>query len=294
MATTLNQIDTAVLGHLNLPSNESVYGETLRNQIENDVQNELFAEEFLAPWKNKKYLFATAVRTTITAAITTASTSIVIGDATGWPTSGTAYIEGDIITFSGRTTTTLTGVTNIDISHAASSTIHPLYPLPSDFGAQIQLTIDQSEQNYVSEFDLSPFYNADINAVDRHAISYLGNSFFMGNWTTVVDKNGVEYILLSSRSTSQPAILHYRKIPAAMTSSQAASIPDEWAIKVIAPIAAGRLLIERGDDENNLGTLIMNQGLRRKFEMKKYYASRMGGFRKRFGIAHNYKAVKNF
>jgi hypothetical protein len=185
-------------------------------------------------------------------------------------------------------------VTNIDIAHDSGVTIHPLYPLPSDFGAQIQMKVDQVEQSYVSEFDLSPFYNTDISSTDRHAINYLGHSFFTSNWTTVVDKNQVEYILLSSSSASKPAFLHYRKVPATMTSSQAASIPDEWAIKVIAAIAAGRLIIERGDDENQLGSLIQAQGERRKFEMKKFYASRMGGFRKRFNIARNYMPSKNF
>ena len=58
------------------------------------------------------------VETTLNGAITTASTSVILTDATNIASSGTIEVEGDLITYTGKTTNTLTGATGITHGHA--------------------------------------------------------------------------------------------------------------------------------------------------------------------------------
>lgn len=60
--------------------------------------------------------------TTLNGAITTSSTSIVLTSGTNFANSGTVEIEGDLITYTGKSTHTLTGVTGITDSHASGVT----------------------------------------------------------------------------------------------------------------------------------------------------------------------------
>jgi len=62
----------------------------------------------------------------LTAAITTASTTIVLSDGTYFPSSanGMVEIEGNIINYTGKTSNTLTGVTGITSSHAIGAPVH--------------------------------------------------------------------------------------------------------------------------------------------------------------------------
>ena len=56
-------------------------------------------------------------------AITTTSTSIVLTDATDFATSGTIEVDGDLITYTGKTSNTLSGVTGISFAHDAGQTV---------------------------------------------------------------------------------------------------------------------------------------------------------------------------
>jgi len=65
----------------------------------------------------------TLVSTTLNGAITTASTSIVLTSGASFANSGTIEIEGDLITYTGKSTHTLTGVTGISFGHATGITV---------------------------------------------------------------------------------------------------------------------------------------------------------------------------
>ena len=62
------------------------------------------------------------VSTTLNGAITTISTSIILTSGTDFASSGTIEIEGDLITYTGKSTHTLTGVTGISFGHASGVT----------------------------------------------------------------------------------------------------------------------------------------------------------------------------
>lgn len=63
------------------------------------------------------------VSTTLNGAITTASTSIILTSGTDFASSGTVEIDGDLITYTGKSTHTLTGATGITHNHADGMTV---------------------------------------------------------------------------------------------------------------------------------------------------------------------------
>jgi len=63
------------------------------------------------------------VSTTLNGSITTTSTSIILTSGTNFANSGTIEIEGDLITYTGKSTHTLTGCTGITFDHATAKTV---------------------------------------------------------------------------------------------------------------------------------------------------------------------------
>mgnify|MGYP001592249062 FL=1 len=68
------------------------------------------------------------IQSLLAADITTASTTINLADGADFATSGTIYIQGDSITYTGRTTNQLTGVTGITSNHFTGD---PVYQQPN-------------------------------------------------------------------------------------------------------------------------------------------------------------------
>jgi len=74
--------------------------------------------------------------TTVQTGFTTASTSIVLTDTSQWPSTGTIYLDGDIIPYSANNTgtNTLTVLAaDIDRNHDSGEKVWFLHPVPADF-----------------------------------------------------------------------------------------------------------------------------------------------------------------
>lgn len=121
-----------------------------------DVINRQFVN---APYKNEPchgwewmeaqggYNFLTYGSTTLNGALTTASTSVILTDGSNWPTAGRSWVRTvngsiDYFDHTGRTTNTLSGVTNLGIPHASGETVEQLYSLPTGYGKAIALEIN--------------------------------------------------------------------------------------------------------------------------------------------------------
>lgn len=64
------------------------------------------------------------VNNVLNGAIATGAGTITVNSTTGFATSGSIFIEGDIIDYTGVTATTFTGVTGVDTGHASSSKVY--------------------------------------------------------------------------------------------------------------------------------------------------------------------------
>jgi len=251
------------------------YVENLSNRIQDTICRK-------RPWwfLKKKTLFKTAIDTTLAADITTASTSISITSAsTNFPTSGAILINGeDIVNYTGRTTTTLTGVTNIDIAHGAAETIEPIYAMPSDFSLNPILYIVTNFSKKKIRYDMVNPEDDTVAAYD-HANSNFGSQQY--RWSMITDKDGTEYIRVNNPSNESDALFQYIKAPASMTSSVASTIPDPFALKIIPLEMAKTAMLTRADNPDGLATEIGADAATELKNMENYDFRRVQGVRPR-------------
>lgn len=98
-------------------------------------------------------LLTTVADTTIGTAYAAGDTSLVLDDASTYPTaSSTSYgiwIEGDILeTWTGKSTNTLTTITGLQVAHAAAVNVKPLYKLPSTINKPVKIYVDGDQLDY--------------------------------------------------------------------------------------------------------------------------------------------------
>ena len=99
--------------------------------------------------------FYSNVNLTTLSADTTVGATTLSADTTGYPTTGALYINGNIVTYTGKTSTTFTGCTGVSFAHLAGSQVSIIFALPTDFGSMTNIT-------YANSFKLSPKLYDDI------------------------------------------------------------------------------------------------------------------------------------
>jgi hypothetical protein len=77
------------------------------------------------------------------------ATSLDIWDATDLATSGKLWINGNLVTYTGKTWDELTGVTWILFAHASGARASQLFTLPTDYHTPVRM-------NYDGQYDLLP------------------------------------------------------------------------------------------------------------------------------------------
>jgi hypothetical protein len=267
MATTLEQITTEFYNIVNAtPDNGSgkntVYTLDFVQNLANTVQRDVcLAWDF--PFTRKKSLTTTAFETTASNAIAISDIIITIPSTSSFAVSGALWIEHDIVNYTGKTTTTFTGVTNIDVAHNEGSIIEPLYAMPTDFAENMSVWVGATSNSKLKEYRYIPY-----DEFDKSSQTLV--------WTIVVDKTGVEYIRVNNPSNTEIISFEYNKFPATMTDVINATIPDQFALSVIPRIMAGTAMIIRDDNPDDLGRIISQVGEKDRMRMKNYYSSRMG------------------
>lgn len=261
MATALSTLRTDTYAILNELQTSDLYSTTYIDLLLNTKQTELCARSKWTFLRTKSLFYAPAY-TSLDANITTASTVLSVDSTTNAETAGAVRVQHDVINYTGKTSTTYTGCTNIDLSHSSGAEVEPLITLPSDYFRMPELYVQRSTNGrfepwiYVDEleYNWSPVYH---------------------KFTIINDKNGNRYLLIAHVSTTDVIAFHYLKTPTAMSSdSSTATIPDPYAEKILPLMAASEAMIQRGDDMNGLGTTLLGQAERHIIQMLKYYGER--------------------
>lgn len=84
------------------------------------------------PFTRKTKFYQLVVPKTLQVALTSSSTEIDIGDTTYYANSGYVYIDSEVIHYTGKNSTELTGVTGITIDHQTAVRVYQLYDMPDD------------------------------------------------------------------------------------------------------------------------------------------------------------------
>lgn len=185
--------------------------------------------------------------TTLSSDATVWGNTLNITNTTDYPSSWAVYINGNIITYTGKNATQFTGVTGIEFVHLSGSQVSIIFALPSDFGSIINVTygnnfkLDAKLYDDIWE-DLNSIKNGGYNRND--AQGYRSQATVKPFYTII----GNYFLIFNRNNTGDQIHLRYEKKPTVMTvSASVATIPDEDA-SVIAYLAIGELLYNRWEE----------------------------------------------
>ncbi len=270
MSTSLEQITNEFYSIVGQEADDGtgknvVYDLTFVQNLANTVQQEI-CRAWRFPFARKKMMFNTGVNTTNTNAIDTSDTTMVLGAVTGFGTSGAVLIQNDVINYTGISTLTLTGVSNIDIDHTSARDVEFLKAFPTDFGHNPELSVSRT-----SDSRMRQYHNIPEDEFDW--------SIRRERWSRVIDTEGNDYIRINNVITggnSEIAVFKYYKVPATMTSEVDATIPDQFALQVIPRTMAGVAQIIRDDNPDDLGRVVLQVGNDDIQKMQRFYAMQLG------------------
>jgi len=252
MANTLNEIRTFTRSIILENSGSDVYTDTIVDATINIKKDEVLASHRLA-FLQKDYLLTGIENATLKADVATTDTEIRIKKDSGFNSSGNIYIDGDVIAYTTIDTSNteydeLQGVTGIDIPHYNENLVIQLYSLPSDFGADTKLEVNNANYDYKTR---TQFWNKS------RTFSTIWNS-------------GTQYLLLKDLADEDKIRLSYQEQADDLTVSVDAPFPLNYGKSVLGHLAAGQLLLDAGDPDGQ-GVTHITIGETNAFNMAKTY-----------------------
>lgn len=198
----------------------------------NQVYFDVFNQPNTKPYLSQKYqTFDGVPDTTLSAAASAGAATLTVTSTTGYPSSGSLYIDdSDLVTYTGTTATTFTGVSGLTVDHASSARVQPLYDLPSDIDEQKIVMIHEKDLLY-------PYYFMEYEFRTRRILS--SYTFTIINGKLMFEHN---------QNASNIFMMVYQSAPVEMTADgdTPSLIPSSFRI-MLAYGAAGRLLMADDD-----------------------------------------------
>ena len=254
--TTLTQIDQQVLGILRAQTTSTVYPTQFRYDMINkafdkicsgtlqDAKGEELAKTNLTFLESSATYSPVNYQTTSVATIVGGNT-LTVPDASLYPATGALFIEGNIYTYTSRSSTTFTMSTNWNVVFYSGTIILNAYTLPADYNYAIRMSCGMRD-----------VYPVDYRRIlDRNETQSTAN-----DWNSVILSNlytnyryslykGKYFIVLNSLPTNTVITLQYQKFPAKLTTgAQVADIEDNY-IYAITYTASGSILMGRGEPQ---------------------------------------------
>lgn len=232
--------------------NGVVYSLIERDQSNNPKKFE--AGELPFRKKNQLYIPITPVR--LTADITTASVTIPF-DTSSFPTTGAIMIQGEIITYTGKTSAQITGTSAPQIAHNEGDRVYPLYTLPASISKPYTLFwIDASGSLQ------------EIPPQDSRQTPRYGNYF-----SIVTDNNGNNYLFVNYSNNTldiqRNLYLVYYALAVDMVDNDDECIIPETYTDFIPSLVAWQLAHDQ--EETAQAQWLILKGERGLNEMYQYY-----------------------
>ena len=263
MSTTLASLRTLTYALLREEENSSAYSYTLVDAMINSAQQRLcswtivnaFTREEITKW-NLPFLEARVFYANIKG--TGLNTDCIIGwtvvvaDTTGYPTTGSLWIEWEVVKYTWTDPTQFTWVTWITYAHKSGTKVYPIFALPADYMS----TEDVAYNNAISV----PYKATKQIYRDRIGRSkqYLGSQYQVTttNTTTPFPYQPPFYTIWDwiyfapfwiDNSTGF-FTMHYMKKPTILTTpASICVIPDDEYATVLAYLAGGEVMFNRGE-----------------------------------------------
>lgn len=263
MSTTLQQLRNIWYAIIKESEGSSAYPTVLMDSLINwaeksicawwitDVRSGNQIEKWPLPFLYSDSFYSTVQDVYLTADATIGWTTLDM-DTTNLLSSGKVWINGNIITYTGKSATQLTWVTGIWFAHQSWDRVSQLFVLPTDFAASVRCyynwwypleskdyrDVFTSNNNYkhweYNWYDSNSSYNYDFN-------SSISTFYTIIQW---------QYLLpFQLDETGKMLHLMYEKIPTTMSDvTDVCTIPDAYADRTIPYIAVWEFLYNRWEE----------------------------------------------
>lgn len=222
---TFSELQQYVLRELKEPTvgSEAVSVDLVKDMI-NDVYAAAFNDQRMKQSARENDVsFTLANDTTLAADAASGAVSITLSDNTTFRTTGKALLESDIITYTGKGASTLTGVTGLETNQTVGCLVRQLYPLSS-----VASTIQEEQIQYL-----------DINGVPQQYLTY-DNLITQVNFTPNTYTVYKGHLLFSRQATlgsSTPAkvlmIYTEKVVPLSSDTDKSTLIPNSWRVPIL-------------------------------------------------------------
>ena len=222
------------------------------------------------PFLGTSAMYSNVTQTTLSVATTVGATSLSITSTTDFASAGSIYINGNIITYTWKTATSFTGVTNVLFAHLAGSDVSVAFTLPTTYGSITNIT-------YNNQFKLAwKLYDdiwEDLNSVKGWGYNYTNTQWYRSQkevapFYTIID--GTYFVLFNRNNTGSQVHLRYEKLATTMSAStDLATIPDAYSKATVPYLAIGEMLYNRWEEER--ASSILNFALGQIKECYSFY-----------------------
>lgn len=287
MATTLAQLQQVFYDILREDPNTSAYPLVLCNLFLNAAQQKICNGRVVNPLTKEEarkgqlpFLFTDAFYsniqdTTLNANLSIGDTTVTVASTSNFPTSGQIFIAGNIITYTNTTATTFTWCSWVAFAFQSGIDVSVAYSLPTDYATPINLVYNNNFKMPMQLYDdifenLNSYKGNNFGRTDQNLSPFW--PFKINPFYSIKDN---QYLLIFNRSQND-AILRFRyeKLPAMMTNSVGATIPNDiYAQTTIPYLAVGEMLMNRGEEQR--WAEIINFALWQIKEMYTYYDDTM-------------------
>lgn len=173
---------------------------------------------------------------------------------TDFASTGNIIVNDDIISYTGKTSTTITWVSSIGRPHYTSDTVRQLYSLPSDFD-YLSEVIDTKNERILLDYEEMEIPKLDVYYRE------------IADWTTtyldVVWYNGTKDVV---------KIVYYKKATDMSATTDTTDLPDDYGLSVLATLVAWELLYEH--DEIELWSSILEKWYGALKDMYTFYVEK--------------------
>lgn len=285
MATSQETLDTLCYDIMREEQDVSAYPLTLMHSLQNYAQRSICSGGIEDPINKKQvqkwplpFLFSDAFYSSVqdsylSADATVGGTTLTLSNTTNFLSSGQVWIDGNIIAYTGKTSTQLTGVTGITFAHASGRRVSQLFSLPTDFASAVRVIYNGDYQLFPQDYRTLYTKKNDFKEFNRFArLTTQETEPFdrdIPPFYTIV--NGSYLLPVNVDASGYSIHLLYEKKPSTITSTVDATIPEEFAEHTIPYIAVAEMFYERGEEDR--AARLLNRAIGRVKTMYDYYGN---------------------
>lgn len=284
MSVTLSNLRTLGYNLLREEENSSAYPYTLIDSMLNSAQQSICAGKVVNPlnWRevrkgklpflNSNSYFTNVASTTLSTTTSIWATTLTVADTSNYASSGALFINWNIVTYTGKTSTTFTGCSWVWFAFIAWTYVSQLFSLPADFSSPIEVRYDYKvklpQKQYDDVFeDLNSHKGTTYWMIQVNSV--YTNPYQVPPFYTIIDG---KYLAIFNLEEDDKLIhLRYEKKPSVLSiTSDVATIDDDiYAKSTIPYLAIGEMLFNRWEEQR--GAELLSFWLGKLKEMYFFY-----------------------